>query len=112
MNSLNESLKYKTLVCDWPGDKVVHIMSETSYCRVDVYEGEKHVAYLSGLYVVEIARNRGEGKELISFAQRIARVLGCTEVQLRVDETGWLSDWYKSLGFEVLPAPQWLQKTL
>lgn len=112
MNSLSESLKYKTLVCDWPGHKVVPVMPDTGYCRIDVYEGEAHVAYLSDLYVVEVARKRGEGKELISFVQRIARDLGCKEVQLRVDEAGWLRDWYKSLGFEVIPVPQWLRKTL
>lgn len=73
-----------------------------SVCRIHIYKDEVNTAYLTDLHVLEEVRQNGRGNEILDYCTRIAKENGCTNVELRCDSVGWLSEWYMRKGFNVV----------
>ena len=68
-------------------------------CTVSVENDDCSVAYLSGVMVHSTVRKHGYGNLLLRYAERRARLLGCTKIVLATDPNQWIADWYRRNGF-------------
>lgn len=94
-------MNYWNLEFPWDDRKEILVLAEDnkSVCRIHIYKDEVKTAYL---HVFEEVRQQGRGNEILDYCTRIAKENGCTNVELRCDSVGWLSEWYMRKGFNVV----------
>lgn len=83
----------------WP-DLTRHIVfCDAGTIFVDILSPSK--AYIWGLYVDELFRNKGIGKELIDIGLQIAKEQGMELVEIEYEKETpiWVFKWYLRLGF-------------
>ena len=85
----------------WGQQTIIVIASGRAMCSVSVENDDYSVAYLHNIIVHPSIRRRGYGRELLTLAQRRARLMKCTKLVLWADPNDWPFEWYKRNGFVV-----------
>ncbi len=92
--------------CSWWWGTSVDIVKDDGTAIVCVKFDKKSfptTAYICDLSVVESERRKGIGWVMMQYALAVARNNGMKFARLHVDKKkGWLIDWYKRLGFDIL----------
>ena len=75
----------------------------SGFCiRYRLTSSEVNTAYLTDLHVLEEVRQQGRGNDILDYCTSVAKQNGCTNIELRCDSVGWLSEWYIRKGFNVV----------
>lgn len=93
------SVLYHKNQWNWGTGVTIVIARGLALCTVSVTNDDCSVAYLSGVMVHTSVRKRGYGRLLLKYAERRARLLGCTKILLATDPNQWIADWYRRNGF-------------
>ncbi len=97
-------MNYSNIELYWDDRKEILVLAEDnkSVCRIHIYKDEVNTAYLTDLHVLEEVRQQGRGNDILDHCTDVAKQNGCTNVELRCDSVGWLSEWYIRKGFNVV----------
>jgi len=88
-------------VNQWPWGRKDTIVIANGYalCELSIEKNNPSVAYLSDVIVLQLARGRGYGNQLLDLAKKHAREMGAKMLCLWADPEQWVVDWYKRHGF-------------
>ena len=70
---------------------------------IDYYVGAENTAFIHDLSVVEEARSKGLGRQLMQLAIEAAKQRGYNAVELNYNSKvtpHWVGDWYSRIGFD------------
>lgn len=73
-----------------------------SVCKIRIYDIDVNTAHLTDLLVTKSVRGHGRGSDILDYCTDVARQNGCTNIALRCDSVGWLSEWFMRKGFNVV----------
>ena len=83
-----------------------------SSCRIQVYDYEPTVAYISDLFVDPNQRCNGIGSAIMNYCEDRARFWGCTKITLKSETNDFTRDWYKKIGYNEVDTHVWFEKII
>lgn len=83
-----------------------------SCCKIQIYDNEPTLAYISGLFVDPNQRHKGIGSEIIKYCEEYAKNRGCQKVSLISDIDNWTREWYKKIGYDEVSSQVLFEKKL
>jgi len=63
------------------------------------YHKDKHIIFLSSVFVEEAYRNKGIGNEILNEAEIIAKQHNANLIMLQCKRQSWVRDWYIRHGY-------------
>lgn len=88
----------------YKGDDFQHVIlmldSGVGIIRVYQYFDDQELVTLDMLNVEERYRNKGIGKKLMEWGEKIGKNLGVKYIYLQVEKGSWMEKWYSRLGYK------------
>ena len=101
---------FKHYIQEWEGYKRIIIVANEGSCFIEICKGPVYAelkgevkAEIWGINICPQYRNKGYGKQLLTYAENLLRQLGETAVSIERENytPKWVLSWYKNSGYEV-----------
>lgn len=83
-----------------------------SCCKLQIYDNEPNLAYISDLFVDPNQRSKGIGSEMIKYCEEYAKNKGCLKISLISDIDNWTRKWYKKIGYNEVSSQVLFEKKI